>query len=43
MVMVTWNLGFLEIWVAHEFWSVKLKLMPTTVGTQGSHPDFKFK
>ena len=28
--MVTWNLGFLEIWAAHEFGSsVKLKLVPT--------------
>ena len=29
MVMVTWNIGVLEIWVAHEFGSVKLKLVPT--------------
>ena len=28
MVMVTWNIGVLEIWVAHEFGSVKLKLVP---------------
>ena len=33
MVIVTWNLGFLEIWVAQEFGSVKLKLVPTKVGT----------
>ena len=29
MVMVTWNFVVLEIWVLHEFGSVKLKLVPT--------------
>ena len=29
MVMVPWKFGFLEIWIAHEFGSVKLKLVPT--------------
>ena len=27
MVMITWNFGVLEIWVAHEFGSVNLKLV----------------
>ena len=36
MVMVTWNFGFLEVRVAHEFESVKLKLVPTVCPPQQS-------
>ena len=37
MVSVTWNFGLLEIWVAHEFGSVKLKLVPTVCSPQLVH------
>ena len=32
--MVTWNFRVLEIWVAHEFGSIKLKLVPTVCPPQ---------
>ena len=35
--MVTWNFGFWEIWVAHEFGSVKLKLVPAVYPPQLVH------
>ena len=34
MVMVTWNFGFLEILVAHEFGSVELEMAPTVCPPQ---------
>ena len=37
MVMFPWNFGLLEIWVAHEFGSVKLKLVPTVCPPQLVH------
>ena len=37
MLMVTWNFGFLEIWVAQELGSVKLKLVPTVWPPQLVH------
>ena len=37
MALVTWNFGFLEIWVAHEFGSVKLKLVTTVCPSQLVH------
>ena len=37
MVMVTWNFGFLEIWVAHEFARAILKLVPNVCPPQLVH------
>ena len=34
MVMAIWNFGFLEIRVAYEFGSIKLKLVPTVCPPQ---------